>query len=295
MGIRELKDKITNKVPIDELIIFRLPEDHNKFLVHQYIDAISEIRDNIEVRYSYSLDGLEMFCDIFDSKTHYIQVCMVDDFDVINPKIKNAHNLIIVTSKIGIKTGDIFADYIVNIPDLAEWQIKAYVETKLKGVKQVNIDRFFNAYKNDINELDKELSKIAIFPEGFNNFILENSLNFKNKIIFDLTNALSRKEVDYVDDFLKNSSDIEPMSFLTLMCNNIKNIINIQTNPKATPLDLGMTQKQFNAIKYYNINHYSKEDLIIIFEMLTSVDYKIKSGELAIDKVVDYIITNILK
>ena len=74
---------------------------------------------------------------------------------------------------------------------------------------------------------------------------------------------------------------------------NIKNIINIQLDNKATAESLGMTTKQFNAIKY-NIGYFNKQSLIEIFNIITDIDYKLKSGQLPANLIIDYLMLNIL-
>ena len=56
-----------------------------------------------------------------------------------------------------------------------------------------------------------------------------------------------------------------------------------------------MTSGQFYAVKKNNINYYTKEQLVRIFMFLSSVDYKLKSGELSSDYLIDYMLIKIAK
>ena len=56
-----------------------------------------------------------------------------------------------------------------------------------------------------------------------------------------------------------------------------------------------MNQKQFNAIRY-NCGKYTASQLLNIFDFLTMIDYKLKSGKLQFtdNQFIDYIICNII-
>ena len=63
-------------------------------------------------------------------------------------------------------------------------------------------------------------------------------------------------------------------------------------NPTAEAL--GISGKQFWAIKKYNCNKYSRDELIYIYDMLTSIDLYIKSGYMNTNMIQDYIVFKIL-
>ena len=108
--------------------------------------------------------------------------------------------------------------------------------------------------------------------------------------------------IKYILSDLENL-DIEATGLVTIMIKQIKNLIDIQVNPKSTAASLGMNPKQFNAIKY-NVGKFKNEQLINMFEFLTEIDFRLKNGELTLDetnegivrnnKLVDYITVNLL-
>ena len=96
-------------------------------------------------------------------------------------------------------------------------------------------------------------------------------------------------------DILKNINniDIEPYGVLTLLLKQFRTIIDIQMNPKASAESLNMPPKQFYAIKM-NCGRFDNNKLIDIYEKLTSIDLMLKSGELDNNKIIEYLLINIL-
>ena len=88
--------------------------------------------------------------------------------------------------------------------------------------------------------------------------------------------------------------DVEPFGLIALLINNFRNVIDVQLSRNATAESLGLSGKQFWAIKNYSCGFYNREELIEIFEFLNDIDYKIKSGELNTSILIDYIICKIL-
>ena len=54
-----------------------------------------------------------------------------------------------------------------------------------------------------------------------------------------------------------------------------------------------MPEKQFKAIKY-NCGRFTNEELVKIYELLTSIDIKLKTGLIDNKIIVDYLLSKIL-
>ena len=94
------------------------------------------------------------------------------------------------------------------------------------------------------------------------------------------------KEIDKID--------IEPIGLVTVLLNNFRNIIKIQLANNPTAESCGMKPNQFWAIKH-SCGLYTKEQLLSIFNFLTEIDKKIKTGMIPVDSfLIDYIVINIL-
>ena len=75
--------------------------------------------------------------------------------------------------------------------------------------------------------------------------------------------------------------------------NHLKNVIDIQLTANATPESTGMNPKQFNAVRY-SVGKYSSKNLIRIFDVITTIDSKLKMGLLPHENIIDYLLINIL-
>ena len=100
---------------------------------------------------------------------------------------------------------------------------------------------------------------------------------------------------DLVKNILETleTMDVEPVGVLTILYKSFKNIIDIQMSSNPTPESLNMSQKQFNAIKY-NLGKFTNAELVKIFETLTSIDKKLKSGNLPAENIIEYLLINVL-
>ena len=190
--------------------------------------------------------------------------------------------------------------YIVIFPELLHWQILDYAKLKLPGLDNNEVEWLVSICKDDINRLSNEIDKISIFSRGAQKLMLkemQESNNYRDLnplTIFNFSNAILKNDVAGMEDVLKNIDDIdvEPTGLVTILLRNYKNFIDVKLTPGITAEDLGMNYKQFNAIKWGSSN-YNKAQLVSIYEMLTSIDFKLKSGNLENDSIVDYVITHI--
>ena len=114
--------------------------------------------------------------------------------------------------------------------------------------------------------------------------------------IWDLTNSIIKRDKKVVVEALKviDHMDVEPLGLVTTLYRGFKNVIDVQLNPKATAESTGMSSKQFYAVSKYNCNKYTKEELVKIFKLLTSIEYEFKFKSLEIDDIIDYVIVNIM-
>lgn len=292
MGIRELKLKLENNQPVDLPIIFRLPDSKETFLPSMYIDAIASI-SNSDLISINNVNELADNSNFFEVANTPIYIYYTDKLEA-TVNLNNNIKLIIVAQKIPVEVETKYQNLIVNIPELEEWQLKEYASTKLQGVKDQTIESISNKYKTSPSKLKSEIEKISIFDESKRNSICRLLDIFPNYELFNLTTAIIQRNKIEVSKIMEHLTDINALGLLKILHDNFKNIIGIQLNPKATPQTLGINAKQFNAIKYNNLNFYNKQELIDVFQMLTEVDYKLKTGELPQENIKDYIITHIM-
>lgn len=292
MDIKELKSQIVKKEISQNFFIFKLEDNSSLFIANQYIKAIAQIL-NLNINFIDDLDSLNI-SNLFDISPTDLNIYRCDELKEL---MGEYNNLIIITNKTKLKNTNI-----VEIPQLEKWQIEDYALTNLPGINSNKVKEFVKDLDYDIFKLDNELSKITPFQKAnqeriFDKCINNKLFNIKDKYnSFDIINCIINKNSSKLNTILANINinNINIMGLYSLLYTNFKNIINIQLNPKATAESLGMTYKQFCAIKY-NIGHYTQKQLIDNFKFLLQLDYKIKTSQIDINYLFDYIIINIMR
>ena len=188
---------------------------------------------------------------------------------------------------------------------LENWQIEAYVQALLPGLDNREVSWLCKNAKYDIWRLDNEASKLNIFDKKDQSKILmaindDNGYVDLNELtIFNLSNAIMNKDMLGIKKVVEDidNIDVEGTGLVTILLKNFLNIINIQTNSKATAQSLGMSEKQFRYLQYNQCNKYSNEELFNIYNFLTDIDYKLKSGllEMTNNQLNYYVLSHIIK
>lgn len=301
MELKELKEKILNKTLQFNLLIFKYED--NTWLVNQYIDEISKILD-LKINYVEDLETLSNVNSdfFFGDLSNDLNVLWLEE---LNTNIANKEDLktsIIKVNKIDKDIESELKEYIVNFPKLVGWHLEDYANVELKGMREDAISWLSNLIGDNPYRLENEIEKINIFEEkdrmniflALNNDGCYNDLNNFN--VFNLINAIAKRDFNNVISVLKikDNIDLEPMGFITLLIKQFRNIIDIQMSNNPTPDKLGLAPKQFNAIRYL-CGKYNNDRLIYIYDLLTSIDYRLKSGLLDNDRIIDYVVCNIMR
>ena len=293
MNIIELKKQIENKTLDDSFLIFKY-EDVS-FIANQYISEIGAFKKR-QIIYVNSFDTISenLFGD--DDMLYVMKV----DKIVTKPMSQSLNNKIIICRSIDECLIEPLKEFIVDIPKLQQWQIRAYATKNLPGlsIEEVN---WLSDITKDIYRLSNEVDKIRIFDKNeqsriFNLLNDEDSYSDLNSnTIFNFTNAISKRDIKAVKNILDviDTIDVEPVGVVTLLYKSFKNLIDIQLTANPSAESLGMSSKQFSAIRY-NVGKFSNDELIKIFDKITLIDYKLKSGNLDNELIIDYLLINIL-
>lgn len=293
MNIIELKKNIEDKTLNDSFLILKYSDF--PFIARQYIEAISEFK-NKPIVYVESLDDITS--NIFGEDDN-LYVMNIDKIDK-QFRFASLDNKIVICKSIDADVLEGMRQYVVEIPKLQQWQIRAYTAKNLPGLSNEEINWLSDVTK-DIYRLSNEVDKIKIFNKKDQGqiFSLLNEEyaygDLNSSTIFNFTNAITKRDIKTVKNILDTieTMDAEPMGVVSILYKSFKNILNIQMSANATAESLGMNPRQFNAIKY-NLGKFNNTELIKIFDMITLVDYQLKSGNLPNDNIIDYLLINIL-
>lgn len=293
MNIIELKKNIEDKTLNDSFLILKYSDF--PFIARQYIEAISEFK-NKPIVYVESLNDITSNLFGEDDNLYVMNIDKIDK----QFRFASLDNKIVICKSIDADVLEGMRQYVVEIPKLQQWQIRAYTAKNLPGLSNEEINWLSDVTK-DIYRLSNEVDKIKIFNKKDQGqiFSLLNEEyaygDLNSSTIFNFTNAITKRDIKTVKNILDTieTMDAEPMGVVSILYKSFKNILNIQMSANATAESLGMNPRQFNAIKY-NLGKFNNTELIKIFDMITLVDYQLKSGNLPNDNIIDYLLINIL-
>lgn len=301
MKIEELKKRIEEKILSESPLIF-VYKKSGRIVCEQYVDQIAKDH-NLEIKYfDFGNDLVQYGYDIGDllgawSNDPFLYVCYIDELSS-NNYLKPNH--IICTTRVSNEIKKEYADIIVDIPELEDWQLKAYAKGVLKGLSNDRLEWLCNTPMSSYRFM-LEVDRLKLFADSLQNDLFDQMVDegfFDDVVevsIFALTTAVQRKDNVSVANIYRTieTTSINPIAFNNILYGSFKDITAIKLSPVATAQTLGIEPKKFNALKHY-VNYFSQDQLIKILEMLSSTDYKIKTGQMPTNILLDYLITNIL-
>lgn len=286
MNIELFKTQIENRTIQDSVIIFKQSNNSN-FIIEQYYNEIAKIK-NLEVK---SIDSLDY--NTLKYNDYYLFIYRTEYFDDEN--VSKFNHLIIITKDISDDCKWMFSNDIIEFPSVNDWMIKDYINSNLNGFSERNIEDLLIRCNKDLFRIDNEIFKLKEFTDP--NIIYESykdDIDNNSSMSFDLVNYIIDNDFNNISNILKNiTSDFNVIGFYKLLKSNIKKIIDIQLNPQANAKDLNMSDKQFWYYKYHKCNKYNRIQLLKIYELLTSIDLRLKTGYFYDINILDYIVEKI--
>ena len=297
MTIETLFKDIQQNTVTDDLIIFKNPK--NDFIANQYINEIAK-QHNLTIMSVEDVDDIKTTQTAFDLIVPAnLQILRVDTFKSTNTDLIKAKNVIIVCNSIPKETEKIFKNYIVKVPELENWQIKDYIYTQLEGTEPTELDWLAEVCKYDIHRIALEVDRLKIFPpiertvtiRNFKEDLIYSDLS--EYVIFDFINALILQDAEKVKKLYLQLSTMEssPLGIVALLYNNIKDIIMVHTG-NMSAAEIGIPSGKYWAIKHIPVQ-YNKDQYIKLFLLITSIDKQLKTGNLDVDLILDYLLVNI--
>lgn len=305
MDLQSIKNSVQNRQLIKGLTIFVckyetfIPLQYVEWYLHNGIDV--EYIEELSSIYSSSVGLFDSFMD-YSNKLYVFSCEMLDtDISKISSLLKTDKNLFIICEKVSDEISKQFSDNIVVVPKLEKWQIEDLAYSMADGAEQKDIEYILKVCGKDINRLYKELEKISLFSTEerksvVKDFIYDGIFNdLSHYSIFDLSSCILKKDLNNLKIIYSeiNNIDCDPLGLVGILIKNFRDIISVQCSNNPTPETCGLDSKKFWAVKY-SCGFYTRDQLVKIYEMLTSIDRRLKTGELNTDFIVDYIITHIL-
>lgn len=298
LDLNEVKTDLENNKDIDQFLIFYY-EDTTDYIPVQYAKALARIR-NSEILYVNELDEINSSPDPFSEPTSNLYVYKTDSLERIPAKYLQ-NNLIIITPKLLKDVEKEYDEYILRIPKLEEWQIVDYIKTVSPGLTQDEMEWLVRTYKSNMYRVELEVDKLKPFSESARQYIFEDFYvdhvfeTLSEYGIFDFTNAIQGKDLQTISNILSdiNHIDIEPTGLITLLCANFKKLIKVWLNKNPTPENTGLKSNQIWAINRLS-RTYTKEQLVKVFELVSDMERRLKTGEMPEELIIDYLTVKIL-
>lgn len=295
MKLEDLKSKLLNENIHISFLVFECEESY--FIPKQYITYYAE-KNNLNISYIESVQEISNNTNIFGND-NYLYILIQDKYELEKINYDAVDNCIVIckTSK------DIDKKFICKVPKLQKWQVLEYERQVCSGLSTTIYERLYNITQGNINRIDLELAKIKIFPQEIRENIYQSISqsggysDLSTTTVFNYTNAIMHKDLTTLIAIQKElqSIDVEGVGILVILNKNIKQLIDVQMSKNSSPEALGMQKNQYYAIKY-NCGVFTNTQLIKMFKFLTSLDDKLKSGNLQLSssQLVAYITLNLL-
>lgn len=301
MTLQKLKELILNDTLSDDLIIFLCEDDH--FLATQYTNEIAA-RKNFKINIIKDIRELQndSLGNLFeDSNSNRLNLLITDNFDTFVSNYYDLENTIIICDKIDKKIAKNVEPYIVKIKKATDWAVKDFMNVYCPGLAPTLVDMLYQNTNGNIYRIINELDKLNLFDKDEKNSILGQLLTAKGtdlyyRTIFDAKNAILKTDLAQLSDLMEHKDiiDMDAMALTALLLNEYKRNLLLRFNSKTTPEQLGIDKKQVYFIK--NNCKLTEEQLSKKIEFLSSIDYKLKTGKLDMDKdqLLTYLISHIL-
>lgn len=304
MNIQEVKESIENKTIDDNPIIFVY--DDNPFVAFQYINEISKIKGK-HISYLETIEDIgKIHSDLFGVQKidDGIRVFRTEEISSLDDSIRYEKNLYIIVHKLkldGKSTIEKFKSIILKLPKLEDWCIKDFMYSLAPGVKKEYLDWLQSAANNDIYRIDNELAKLSLFSDKEQSIIFDEMLTDRSFVdissfnVFNITNSVTSRDMVTLQSSLEEikSFDAEPLGVVTLLYQAFKKIILVWLASNPTTESTGLKSNVIWAVKNQP-RVYSKDQILNCFLLLTDIDKRLKTGEIEIPWLIDYVICKCL-
>lgn len=300
MTLEELKIEIENNEISDTFKIFKYAD--NQFLPNQFLTEICS-RSGCMIKRTASIfnQTSSALSLVFDNDSD-INVVIVDEFSEESDNYDDLKNTIVVCQKINKKIQESVKEYVIEFPKLLEWQIIDYMKYICPGLNEQDYTWLYSATTGDIYRIINELDKLLVFEESerivaFDRLKNDPASDLFSQSILDLSEAIATNNRKVLYDYLLHSKylDYDPIALANILLKKYKNIAYVCLGSGLTAEQLGMQQKTFNGIKYYN-KGYTADKVYKMIKFLSMLDSQLKNNKLdcSKDTLISYIISKML-
>lgn len=294
MTLEQLKHILENNQPITQkYFIFECSTESSQFVFHQYLNLYCA-NNNLNINFIDELTANNTV-NLFTTTNTSVDVLYTDK--LTSSVIPNRITWVRCKTIDKNLLPDI-SEYVISIPTLENWHLKDYAYSLLPKLSQKDIDQLVKTHDN-IYMLDADINKIKVFDNYdvvYKDIKDQIYIDLSEYKIFDLVNCFVRYDRTTLHNLLLqlDNIDIDIFGLLTLLIRSFKHVIDIQLSKVSSPESVGVSSKQYWAIKKYSCNVYTRNQLIQIYSVLTNCDFYIKSGYISASMLLNYLIITIM-
>lgn len=311
MNVLEIKQHIQNKeflpyyifagdeIEVQRIYINKIAEVHNAQVVRA--DSIADVWQDI------------ISPSLFDNSYVYV---IRDDKEMLSENFQNAvasgaigDNIIIhLITSVDKRTKwyKSNSDRIVVFERLANDVLSNYIR-KLITLNNANCERLIAMCENDYSRILLEIDKIQRYS-AINNYEYTDDEVFEHLVIcgaihqppkdaiFDLVDAILKREVNNVYDLLNQCREIGEASLviLSVLYSNAKQVLQVQACESADVCkSTGLTQWQVKCAER-RCGYYRNGELVNILRLIQKIQKGIITGQIEDSMSVDFLLVNIL-
>ena len=284
MTLEELKKKVEAKDISDlNLIIFK---DKEGFISSQYIRAVAEILNKEIVYYDELKPLLQSFSNPW-VKNNSVNVLKTAQVNLKDVNIKNIINTFIICEKCDSPA--------IECPPLVDWQIKEFIRLKTSA----DPDMLYRLCGGNIWRIQNELDKLKEAPNpqiSLQKMVEEGQfMDIEEGVIWDYIDALFKKDFakcrQMIPKIMSGACDVTDFFLATSLYNKLVRLIKVKLEPNPTPEKTGLSEKQIWAIRKFEASQFTPDQLMELFEKVSALDSRVKTGEFPTEFMVDYLTT----
>ena len=226
------------------------------------------------------------------------RVLYTDSFEEVAEDYSRFNNTAVICSSVDKKLTKILAPYIVEVPALLDWQVKAYINQQCPALSDDDVADLYRAAGGDIFCIVNYLDKIKLFDDSEQSMVAYSLARQPDAKQAELTNfavvdAIVLRDYDTLMKYFLNASG-EFMGFLSLLISKIRASLFVEYSTRPWQ-ELGVSEKQYYKLLQNRLN-YSQETLSNKLKVLTAFELQLKSGLLDMSnrRQIDYLIMKLV-
>jgi DNA polymerase III delta subunit len=297
MELYKLKENLLEGKLPTQLLIFVCSE--NFFIADQYVETILS-KSGKEKRLINSIFEPESsIVSLFDEDNSFLNILKTEIFSEFAEDYSVFEDMIIVCSKVDKKLASMLTDYIVEVPQLKDWQLESYVKQRCTSLDDLEAQWLVKATNNNIYRIENELDKLSVFPATKQKEILarlrfEPNSDLYNLDVFTLCDAILYNNKAVLVEYLKhqNVCKFDLMNIVGALLKKTKNLLFVKYS-RRNAAELGINPGYYKRL--LNEPMIPQERLQTILSILSNIDLQLKSGllEISKDRQIDYLLSKL--